>query len=179
MTEIEFFELCQALSLDIQDLLQDLLSILPQKDHNYKGIELSPSLLPFAIAQMGGREFTVFVKPFLERLVQTFSETFPDELEEEHKNMRKAFAKDPDFKSMVVLTEPKKEFEDAWKPFRGRFPKLIKFLGGLGTVFPGTLLVEADFLVLKWTKDENSASLTDFSLEGILHAKQFCQLCKI
>ena len=80
---------------------------------------------------------------------------------------------------MVKLTEKQKDFEAAWKPFQSRFPMLTQFLGGLGTVFPGTSSVEADFSLLKWSKDDFSAALTDFSLEGILHAKQFRLLQKL
>ncbi len=45
-----------------------------------------------------------------------------------------------------------------------RVPVLYNFFGGLATVFPGTATE------LKWTKDEYSTSLSDFSLEAKLHA---------
>ena len=44
--------------------------------------------------------------------------------------------------------------------------------GGNKAVFPGTSTVESDFSVIGWEKDEYRFSLTDISLEGILHAKQ-------
>ncbi len=50
---------------------------------------------------------------------------------------------------------------------------LREFSGGLATVFPNTASVESDFSVLKWEKDEYRQSLTDLSLEGILHSKQW------
>ena len=74
---------------------------------------------------------------------------------------------------MVRLTKKEKGFEAAWKPIQFRFPMLTQFLGGLGTVFPGTLSVKADFYLLEWSKDDFSVALINFSLEGILHAKQF------
>lgn len=37
----------------------------------------------------------------------------------------------------------------------------------------GTSCVEADFSLINWTKDPNSTALTDFSLESILHCKQY------
>jgi hypothetical protein len=46
------------------------------------------------------------------------------------------------------------------------------------TVFPGTASVEADFSVINWEKDEYRTSLTNISLEGILHAKQFRELAQ-
>ncbi|KAG3200836.1 hypothetical protein PC129_g23720 [Phytophthora cactorum] len=36
----------------------------------------------------------------------------------------------------------------------------------------GNLTVEADFFVIGWKKNDYRKSLTDFSFEGILHAKQ-------
>ena len=122
---------------------------------------------------MGGKDFAIFLKPFVPRLVRSFLDGFLDEIEKEHKDMRKLFARDPVFWSLVELTKMKTNFEDAWKLFWDMYPKLVLFLGGLGTVFSSTLLVEADFAMLKWLKDENSNSLTDFSLEGIMHVKQF------
>jgi hypothetical protein len=54
-----------------------------------------------------------------------------------------------------------------------QFPLLSKFVGGLVSVFPGTSTVEADFSVIGWEKDDYRTSLTNFSLEGILHCKQY------
>jgi hypothetical protein len=50
------------------------------------------------------------------------------------------------------------------------------FCGGLATAFPGTSSVESDFSIVKWEKDDCQIGLTNFSLEGILHAKQFTRL---
>lgn len=64
-------------------------------------------------------------------------------------------------------------FQKAWSPFKSRFSALVDFLGGLATVFPGTATVESDFSVLQWEKNVHRTCLTDLSLEGILHCKQF------
>ncbi|KAI9909699.1 hypothetical protein PsorP6_014648 [Peronosclerospora sorghi] len=47
------------------------------------------------------------------------------------------------------------------------------FLSGLATMFPNNATVEADFSLIGYEKDEYRNSLTEFSLEGILHAKPF------
>ena len=57
-----------------------------------------------------------------------------------------------------------------------RFKHLKLFCGGLATAFPGTSTVESDFSVVKWEKDDCRIALRDFSLEGILHAKQFTKI---
>ena len=49
----------------------------------------------------------------------------------------------------------------------------MKGLGGvLAIVFPGTATVESDFSIVKYARNDFWTSLTDFLLEGILHAKQ-------
>ena len=67
-------------------------------------------------------------------------------------------------------------FEDGWKLAQDWFLTLGEFFGGLAIAFPGTSTVESDFSIVKWEKDNSRVSLTDFSLEGILHDKQFKQM---
>ena len=45
-------------------------------------------------------------------------------------------------------------------------------VGGLDTIFPGTSTLESNFLVVKYNKNKNHMSLSDFSLGGILHENQ-------
>ncbi|KAI9909043.1 hypothetical protein PsorP6_014862 [Peronosclerospora sorghi] len=70
-------------------------------------------------------------------------------------------------------------FRKAWKLTSGRFKKLEMFCGGLASIFPGTSSVESDFSILKWEKYIHRRSLTDFSLEGVMHARQFKLLQKL
>jgi hypothetical protein len=60
-----------------------------------------------------------------------------------------------------------------------RFPALCQFCGDLASAFPNTTTVESDFLIIGWEKNDYRKSLTDFSLEGILHTKQFATLKKL
>ena len=64
-------------------------------------------------------------------------------------------------------------FKDVWSYTGGHFPVLQYICGGLVTVFPGTATVESDFSIFKYVNNDFRTSLTDFSLQGILHAKQF------
>ena len=45
--------------------------------------------------------------------------------------------------------------------------------GGIATVFLNTASVESDFSILSWEKDKYRLSITDLSLEGIMHCKQY------
>ena len=64
-------------------------------------------------------------------------------------------------------------FKDSWPYTGSHFPVLRYFCGGLATVFPDTTTVESDFSIVKYDNDDLRNSLTDSSLEVILHAKQF------
>ena len=50
------------------------------------------------------------------------------------------------------------------------------FAAGLASVMPTTSWVEADFSFINYRKDEYNAALSDFSLEGVLFARQFNDL---
>ena len=56
---------------------------------------------------------------------------------------------------------------------QNQFNSLKLFCGGIATAFPWTSNVESDYSIVKWEKDVMQMSPSDFSLEGILHAKQY------
>ena len=58
----------------------------------------------------------------------------------------------------------------------GWFEILRDFCGGIAMVFANTASVESDFSLLGWEKDKYRLSITDLSLEGILHCKQYKKL---
>ena len=64
-------------------------------------------------------------------------------------------------------------FLEARFALQPRFPNLCLFAGGMTAVHPGMARVESDFSVIGREKDECRSALVDFSLEGIMHAKQF------
>ena len=104
------------------------------------------------------------------------------QIKDEFQALKRAYSKEEATKRQIDAGVPNQSFEAATEPIQGRLPLLNDFVGGLATVFPGTSSVESDFSILKWSKDEFSMSLTNFSLEGVLHAKQFSilrQCCDI
>jgi hypothetical protein len=76
-------------------------------------------------------------------------------------------------KSSIDNFDDNVAYRDAWIGLHNTYPLLEKFVGGLVTIFPGTSTVESDFSMVKYEKNKNRMSLTDASLEGILHAKQY------
>lgn len=97
-----------------------------------------------------------------------------DHIEADHRGLLNAFREESVFKTAVKeCSDSSTTFEDGWSLTLGRFEQLRQFCGGLASIFPNTARVEADFSLIGWEKDHYRQSLTDLSLEGILHAKQF------
>ena len=80
--------------------------------------------------------------------------------------------------SLINVTT-RHHFAKAGLIVHARFKQLENFCSGLATVFPGTANVESNFSILKWEKDDGRTALTNFSLEGIMHAKQYEQMSKL
>ena len=72
-----------------------------------------------------------------------------------------------------------KSFEMAWEVVDGWFEILHDFCGGIATVFANTASVESDFSILGWERDEYRLSMTDLSLEEVLHCKQYDAIEKL
>ena len=71
------------------------------------------------------------------------------------------------------------DFKLLWLPTNNRFPWLQSFCRGLASAFPNKATVESDFSIIGWEKSDDWHDLTDFSLEGILHANQCHDLKKL
>ena len=76
-------------------------------------------------------------------------------------------------------SDDKVSFLVGWRPLKGRFVHPKEFFAGLATVFPGTATVESDFSIINFEKNIYRSALTDLSLEGILHCKQFPLVTKL
>jgi hypothetical protein len=68
------------------------------------------------------------------------------------------------------------KFADVWHLLGEKFTPLRDFAGGLGTVSPSTATVESDFSLCR--RRASLEAQTDFSLEGILHYKQYEAILK-
>ena len=102
-----------------------------------------------------------------------------DLLDQEFQALLTAYESEDALKNTLKDCDEATGFEQGWACTGGRFPVLREFCGGLATVFPGTATVESDFSIVKYTKNNFRSHLTDFSLEGILHAKQYRQLLNV
>jgi len=67
-------------------------------------------------------------------------------------------------------------FEEFWSPLGSEFEHLQTFCGAIASIMPSTNSIESNFSLINWTKDPNLQSLSEFSLEWILHYKQHRKL---
>ncbi len=114
-----------------------------------------------------------------ECLLHTWQSAEIDTLEELFNDLKLLLAQDARNRAIVETEKHSSSFSEAWAPFDKQFAPLKQFFGGLATVFPGTATVESNFSLINWEKDDYRSSLTDFSLEGILHSKQYFELLGI
>ncbi|KAI9908607.1 hypothetical protein PsorP6_016339 [Peronosclerospora sorghi] len=114
------------------------------------------------------------IPPYTQRLQRAgWTQVQIDQVEQDHRDLLSAYRGEPVFKNALDnCSDANTGFNDDWGLCIGRFDYLRDFLGGLDPMLPNTATVESDFSLIGYEKDEYRNSLTDFSLEGILHAKQ-------
>jgi hypothetical protein len=99
-----------------------------------------------------------------------------DKVESKYHELLAVYAREPDVKAAFDKHDEKTFFNKAWDCLKGRFMQLCQLCGGLATMFPNTTSVESDFSIVKWEKNNSRSNLTNLSLVGIMHAKQFEQI---
>lgn len=172
-------ELLKSLAVCTVNLIAGVISIVAERDLSNEAAMEMPPVLPHQLVMLRGREFSEILKVQTPRLRTTCSITEIDIIEQEFAELQSAYHRERCFKAVLDACGPHTSFDEGWKLTQDRFCSLREFCGGLATAFPGTSTVESDFSIVKWEKDVGRASLTDFSLEGILHAKQFKQMRSI
>lgn len=176
-----YLRILETLSEFAFDIIQGTRNIVSERDsRGGPANEEIPPVLPIDLSQMDVRDFRKELAKNKTRLENHFSSGANVILmiEEEFRKLREDYRDNKTFRSSLEAAASnvkKQSFEEAWKPATG-FPTLKMYCGCLASVMPGTSSVEADFSIIHWTKDPNTSSLTDFSLESILHCKQHKRL---
>ena len=158
------------------DILEGLLNVAVVRGNGNEAINyVNPPLLPQELVSMKPRKVAELYLTYQIRLSQTWSTGKIERIGEQHKSLLLANEREARLKSAIGKLAGNVPFNEAWSipGLQNRFPDLVEFLGGLATPFPNTATVESDFSILKWEKDDYRSSLTSFSLEGILHCRQF------
>lgn len=154
--------------------------IVAERDSSNDVGELLPPVLPHQLVKSDMRTLVSNIEVHEQRLLRLFSETQVQQIDEEFAALLRAYRMEPPLKTTLDgMTGKSVSFQEAWAPVAGRFEMLKEFCGGIATVFPNSTTVEADFSRLGLEKTEYRKSLTDLSLEGVLHSKQFNVLVSI
>ncbi|KAI2494769.1 hypothetical protein MHU86_19764 [Fragilaria crotonensis] len=162
------------------DLVSGIDSIQAERDaSNNSSDYMLPPATPSQLAAVSNRDFSILIQQQRERLLHTWQSAEIDTLEELFNDLKLLLAQDARIRAIVESEKHSSSFAEAWAPFDKQFAPLKQFFGGLATVFPGTATVESDFSLINWEKGDYRSSLTDFSLEGILHSKQYFELLGI
>ena len=103
-----------------------------------------------------------------------WSEAQIEHIEQDHRDILYASRSEALFKELLVkCSNTSTSFDEGWGLCQGWFDSLRQFAGGLASIFSNTASVESDLSLIGVEKTVYRQSLTDFSLEGILHAKKF------
>ena len=142
---------------------------------NQSSTNALPPVLPHNLAAIRTYQLCEMLRSHRPRLQKAGWTTEQiDQIEEDHRELRRASTSEANFKEMFGrCSDVKTGFMEGWELCQGRFDKLQLFAGGLASTFPNTATVESDFSIIGVAKNVYRQSLTDFSLEGILHDKQF------
>ena len=158
------------------DLIAKIAAIVCERDSRNDAADFMPPVLPHQLVKLRGREFADIVRLQIDRLSSHWSPQHIEHTELDFQDLCSSYEREPAFKQVLDQCNSKTSFEQGWGYVLEKFEHLKMFCGGLATAFPGTSTVESDFSVVMWEKDDCRIGLTDFSLEGILHAKQFTRL---
>ncbi|KAI8895523.1 hypothetical protein BC833DRAFT_567403 [Globomyces pollinis-pini] len=153
--------------------------IVAERDSiNQAGDELPP-VLPHQLVLIDLRTFNRILSDQMPRLQKKFTAIQIHQIGKDFTELLQAYREEVAFKRLIdSCTDLITEFSvgSMTAGSGDRFPALCQFCGDLASAFPNTATVESDFSIIGWEKDDYRKSLTDFSLEGILHTKQFMAL---
>ncbi|KAI2490908.1 hypothetical protein MHU86_23673 [Fragilaria crotonensis] len=150
--------------------------VVEDDDAARRVVDEIPPVLPVDLCSMAPRAFSAILQNQRNRLLEKVSEEDIENIDAQFRRLRIVYREDEGMKLRLDANHSASKvqsFKDSWSPLGKDFDALKEFCGGLASVMPGTSSVESDFSLINWTKDPHSKSLTDFSLEAILHCKQY------
>jgi hypothetical protein len=158
----------------------EISQIVSECDESNEATDELPPVLPHELCCIDMRQFVKLLQNHRERLLPFFGVDGIEDISKEFAEFAeflRAFRDERLLREAVEKNSGKSVgFIDGWSPTNDRFTMLQKCCGGLASAFPNTATVESDFSIIGWEKNDNRVDLTDFSLEGILHSKQFKDL---
>ena len=169
----EYKIVVQSTALLFAESVNGFSSMVAERNVANEATDCLPPVLPQDLVRIRPYEFSQIVEMQNDRLMVSFTEEQIMCINNEFKLLKAAYRREEDLRRILDMSDHKTTFTNGWKLLVDRMPLLCQFVGGLASVFPRTTTVESDFSVIGWKKDEYHTSLTNFSLEGILHCKQY------
>lgn len=163
-------------------LVQGIQEVVAERDGSNTVAGQLPPVLPVALCEMSSRSFAASLTLQKSRLLHHVSESVFNEIDEQFRNLCLRYKEDKTFCLLLKSNAQKaniEHFKNCWLDVGQGFECLQQYCGGLASVMAGTASVESDFSLINWTKDLNSSSMTDFTLESILHSKQHEKLVQM
>lgn len=163
-------------------IVEGIVNIQAERNERNNADSDLPHVLPHELVKISTRDFgNTTVDSHLQQLRHSWSEETISEIENQHRQLISAYRQEPALKSALdaYAQVSIKSFDTAWAIVEGRFDILRDFCGGIATVFANTASVESDFSILGWEKDKFRLSITDLSLEGVMHCKQYMALGRL
>ena len=157
-------------------IMEGIVNIQAERNERNNADDDLPPVLPHELVKISTSDFgNMIVDMHLPQLQHSWNEETIAEIETQHRQLHIAYCEELALKSALDKYEEVsiKSFDTAWAIVDGRFEILRDFCGGIATVFPNTASVESDFSILGWEKDKFRLSITDLSLEGVMHCKQY------
>ncbi|KAE8884816.1 hypothetical protein PF003_g31074 [Phytophthora fragariae] len=115
-----------------------------------------------------------------DRLTRQYGDSVTGKIWAQHRSLKNEYQVDRRLRNNVDRLSKLQTTEACGDlDFDRRFGELKTFALGLASIPAGTHSVESDFSVLKRVKSKHRGQLTNFSLEGELHASQYLQLVKV
>ncbi|KAL7686992.1 hypothetical protein Plhal304r1_c024g0082041 [Plasmopara halstedii] len=142
--------------------------------------DLMPPTLPHEFAQLSERDLTSLLETFGSTTRTFFREKGITRLKEEFQNLRQEAKSETALQAALARCNADTPFKEAWASTASRFKHLECFAGGFASVFPCDSIAthgSTNALALCRNEVENTHNLlTDFAVEGSLHAQQFQSL---
>ena len=155
--------------------LNGLMKVQAERNCYDQEFDSIPSYTPLDLISLSSVDFVRIVRKHKNRILLSFDECEITKIIEERSGLVTAVAREPTLK-FSLESVAHKPFNQAWEPAGHRFQSLRRYAAGLASLMPTTSRVEADFSFINYRKNEYTSALSDFSLEGILFARQLKEL---
>jgi hypothetical protein len=172
LNDQERFEVIRGASILYLVTLNGIVRIMTGRQSTHHQGDAIPHVLPLDLLTTSTVQFVALVGAHKSRLLATYDEVFIQDIWLQHKVLIRIISTEPSLRSQLEKNV-KKGFAAAWAPMGSRVAALQMFASGIATVIPTTSRVEGDFSLMGYRRNDHCSGLTDFSLEGVMRAKQY------